>query len=171
MNLDIDNALLLTLMISQSRWSRELITLKSKGSIVSWNRICTKVIAAARASLKQASKAGDLISTGTKIFDFYTWCIWIFNHNALDFYHDSLRWNVAMTCCRFKYHHAQHVLYGSSGQRKRGLYHQTAEWHSNAESIFRHRTPDPAELNVDFNFVLNFIWTLHCAYIFQLLLL
>lgn len=66
MNLDIDNALLLTLMISQSRWSRELITLKSKGSILSWNRICTKVIAAARASLKQASKAADLIRTSAQ---------------------------------------------------------------------------------------------------------
>ena len=40
-------------------------------------------IAAARASLERASKAADLIGTGTKIFDFYPQCIWIFYHNAL----------------------------------------------------------------------------------------
>ena len=124
-----------------------LLPIQTKGSIVSWNRMCTSE----RAWSKRAGKAADLICTGTKSFDFYTWCIWIFNHNALDFYHDSLRWNVTMTSCRFKYHHAQRVLYGSSCQRKRGLCYQTAEWYS----IFRHRTPDPAELNVDF----NFIWT------------
>ena len=75
------------------------------------------------------------------------------NHNALDIYHDSLPRNVKMTSCCFKYYQAQRVLYGSSCQRKRGLCHQTAERYSSAESIFRHRTPDPAELNVDFNFI------------------
>ena len=41
------------------------------------------LFAAARASLERASKAADLIGTGTKIFDFYPQCIWIFYHNAL----------------------------------------------------------------------------------------
>ena len=145
MNLDTDNALLLTLMISQSRCSRELITHKSKGSIVSRNCMCTKVIAAARTSLKRANKAADLIRTETKLFDFYTWCIWIFNHNALDFYHDSLRWNVTMTSCRFKYHHAQHVLYGSSSAK-------TWIMPSNGRMIFKCR--------IDIQTQLNWMWIL-----------
>lgn len=155
MNLETDNALLLTLMISQSKWSRELITQESKGSIVSWNRMCTKVIAATRASLKRANKAADLIRTGTEILDFYTWCIWIFNHNALVFTMipcaETSQWHLFVSNIIM----LSMFCNGSSCQRKHGLCHQTAEWYSNAESIFRHCTPDPAELNVDF----NFIWT------------
>ena len=38
----------------------------------------------------RASKAADQNCTGTKIFDFYPCCIWIFNHSASQFYHNAL---------------------------------------------------------------------------------
>ena len=37
-----------------------------------------------------ARKAADQNCMGTNIFDFYPWCICIFNHSASEFYHNAL---------------------------------------------------------------------------------